>query len=174
REALRLAELLCARLCNDLGTPLGTLAATLDLSTGQSTAGAIPVADAATAAIWGRVRLLRAAWAGESDALDAREIAELLAPLGAAQRVEIDCAELDPMRPFPPDAARLLLNLAMLAAESLPPGGRVVLSGSATQDVLIEIDGPRAGWPAGLASAFADEAAAWAALDRPHAIQLAI
>ncbi len=174
RQALRLAELLCARLCNDIGTPLGTLAAALDLSAGQNTAGAIAVADAATAAIWGRVRLLRAAWAGECGGLDSRGIAELLAPLGAAQRVEIDLAELDPMRSFPPHAARLLLNLAMLAAEGLPAGGAVVLSGSATQDVLIEIDGPRAGWPAGLASAFADENAAWAALERPHGIQLAL
>ena len=174
RQALRLAELLCSRLCHDLGTPLGTLAAALDLSSGQNTAGAIAVADAAANAIGGRVRLLRAAWAGEAGALDQRQLAELLMPMQAWQRVEVDLSELDPIRQFSPAAARLLLNLVLLGAESLPAGGAVMLSGSATEDVLVEISGPRAGWPPGLASALADENAAWDALERPHAMQLSL
>jgi histidine phosphotransferase ChpT len=179
RQALRLAELLCSRLCHDLGTPLGTLAAALEL-TGQNGAGpgvgmgAIAVADAAASAISGRVRLLRAAWAGEVAELGAAQIAELASALSAWRRVEVDVSELDRTTSFPPSAARLLLNLILLGSEGLPTGGTIVLSGSALHDVLVEISGPRAAWPAGLAAALADEQAAWNALERPTAMQLAL
>ena len=83
----------------------------------------------------------------------------------------MDLSELDHAGVFQPAAARLLLNLVLLGSEALPAGGTVVLSGSPLHDVLIEIGGPRAAWPAGFASALADEQAAWDALERPLAMQ---
>ena len=43
----------------------------------------------------------------------------------------------------------MVLNLLLLAAESLPGGGIVALSGSPGKHVLVTIAGPRAAWPAG-------------------------
>jgi histidine phosphotransferase ChpT len=171
RQALRLAELLCSRLCHDLGTPLGTLEAALDLTAAQSGPGPIAVADAAASAIGARVRLLQAAWGGECGELTARDLASLASALPAWRRVEVDLTELDHTSTFQPSSARLLLNLMLLGSESLPAGGTVVFSGSALHDVLIEISGPRAAWPPGFAAALADEQAAWDALERPHAMQ---
>ena len=57
-----------------------------------------------------------------------------------------------------------MLNLLLLAAESLPGGGIVALSGSPAHSILVTISGPRAAWPAGLAIWLNDEAAAWQAM----------
>ena len=61
--------------------------------------------------------------------------------------------------------ARLVANVLLLAAESLPGGGTVTLTGETDGEILVRIDGPRAAWPVGLAAHLADETTAWAALD---------
>ena len=63
-----------------------------------------------------------------------------------------------------PPTGRLVLNILLLAAESLPGGGLIALSGSPASDVLVTIDGPRAAWPPGFAACLTDETAAWEAL----------
>ena len=57
-----------------------------------------------------------------------------------------------------------MLNLLLLAAESLPGGGIVALSGSPADSIVVTISGPRAAWPAGLGAWLTDEAAAWEAM----------
>jgi len=52
----------------------------------------------------------------------------------------------------------------LLAAESLPGGGGVALSGSPASDLVVTIAGPRAAWPDALAAWLDDAAAARAAL----------
>ena len=58
--------------------------------------------------------------------------------------------------------------MVLLAAESLPGGGIIALSGSPGSVLLVTISGPRAAWPAGFAACLLDETAAWeTASDRP-------
>ena len=80
--------------------------------------------------------------------------------LSSSRRVLLDLAGLEPGAVFPPPAARVVLNLLLLAAESLPGGGIVALSGSPAHSILMTISGPRAAWPAGLATWLNDETAA--------------
>jgi hypothetical protein len=72
---------------------------------------------------------------------------------------------------FSPGAVRLVLNVLLLAAESLPAGGRLALAGSPQGDVVAVIEGPHAAWPPGFATLLADEAAAWAALTVTKTVQ---
>jgi len=71
---------------------------------------------------------------------------------------------------FPPAIGRLVLNLVLLAADSLPQGGVLRLDGGPA-DVIARLDGPNAAWPAGLIGMLADEIAAWQALTSPRTIQ---
>lgn len=72
-------------------------------------------------------------------------------------RTELD--RLDGGAGLPPLAARLLLNVLLLAGESLPRGGRVVLASTASGTV-VALHGPGAGWPAKLAAMLAGDPAA--------------
>ena len=84
--------------------------------------------------------------------------------LASSRRVRLDLTGLVPGSAFPPPAARVILNLVLLAAESLPGGGTVALSGSSADSILVTIAGPRAAWPAGFATWLHDESAAWEAM----------
>jgi hypothetical protein len=64
-----------------------------------------------------------------------------------------------------------LLNLLLLAGDALNGSGEVTLDGTGS-DLIVAIAGPRAAWPAGLASALTSEAAAWAALRDARSLQL--
>ena len=63
---LRLAELLAARLCHEVSGPAGTLAGAVEIARTEpaSAAEALDIAAKAAASLAGRLRLLRAAWAG--------------------------------------------------------------------------------------------------------------
>jgi histidine phosphotransferase ChpT len=164
-EALRLAELLCARLCHDLSGPLGALVGVLETARDdQPDSEALAVAEEAAIDLAERLKLLRAAWGQNIDALDLARLGGFAACLSASRRVRLDLAGLEPDAVFPPPVARLVLNLVLLAAESLPGGGTIGLAGSPAQRVVVTITGPRAAWPVGLANWLNDEAAAWEAL----------
>jgi hypothetical protein len=64
---------------------------------------------------------------------------------------------------------RLVLNLLLLAAESLPQGGVLRLDGGAN-DLIARLVGPNAAWPAGLIGMLADGATAQQALDSPRTV----
>ena len=71
--------------------------------------------------------------------------------------------------PVEPTDSRLVTQLlnteeAQLAAENLPRGGVIALTGAGGSDILVTITGLRAAWPAGFAACLTDEQAAWAAL----------
>ncbi len=92
---------------------------------------------------------------------------------GLPERVAVDDSALDPNTVFPPTRGRIVLNLVLLAADSLPTGGTVLLAGSAG-DLFVRIDGPTADWPPGLAVCIADETAARAALTEGLSLQMAL
>jgi hypothetical protein len=91
-------------------------------------------------------------------------VRELAGGLPNAHRMHVDLAGPVATAALSPGCARLLLNALLLAAESLPGGGRVALEGDPGQGVVLAIDGHRAAWPEGLGTMLADPEAAWASL----------
>lgn len=170
---LHLAELISARISHDLSGLVGTLANALELAVEEAAAPSEAVTLAADAAseVRLRLRLLRFAWGPVASAISLPELSGLAEGLPAGRRVALVLAGLPADTVLPPHIARVVVNVLMLAAESLPGGGEVVLAGSA-DDLIISIAGPRAAWPAGLAACLNSEAAAWAALRDPRHLQM--
>jgi len=169
-DPLRLAELLTARLCHDLSGLLGGLQGTLDLmleEAGDDDATAIAHETATT--LTQRLRLLRAAWSGATDPLDLSQLTALAHGL-ANRHVTLDTSALPPRTLFGPAMGRLLVNVLVLGADSLPRGGIVALDGDAT-DIIVRLSGPDADWPAGFAAMLVDEPTAWAALRDARGVQ---
>jgi histidine phosphotransferase ChpT len=82
--------------------------------------------------------------------------------------MRLDLSALPSDTVFSPELSRVLLNVVILAAESLPRGGTLALSGTSQARVLATIRGQRAAWPDTLAASLASEAVAWAGLDNPR------
>jgi histidine phosphotransferase ChpT len=160
-EALRLAELLSARLCHDLSGPLGALIGVLEVARDeQPDSEALALAEETAVQLAQRLKLLRAAWGRDGDDLDVARLRGFAESLFSSRRVRLDLEGLESDALFSPEAARVVLNLLLLASESLAGGGIVALSGSPAESILVTISGPRAAWPAGLGAWLVDEAAA--------------
>lgn len=171
-ESLLLAELLCSRLCHDLSGPIGALVGVLEVAREEPPGGeALVVAEEIAAELVMRLRLLRAAWAQNAEPLDVPQLRTYGESLASARRLTVDLTGLQPDSVFPPQAGRLILNMLLLAAESLPRGGVVALAGSAATHLAITITGPRAAWPPGLGACLTDAASATAALTNTRALQ---
>ncbi len=127
----------------------------------NSAAEALDIAAKAAAGLASRLRLLRAAWTGGAEALDITALRALCA--GLPRQVWADFAGLPAEQRFPAGPARVLLNVLLLAAESLPKGGVVTLGEAGPDTVLVVPRGQAAAWPPGLAAWMADPAPAWRA-----------
>ena len=169
---IRLAELLTARLCHDLGGLIGTVDGAIELLADGSAPDdeVAAFATVASRALIQRLRLLRAAWGPEGDAMDLAALRDLAEGPLAGRRVRLGLDGVAADSAFPPAAARLLLNLLLLAADGLPKGGTIVAAGT-PEDVVVRIDGPGAAWPSGLTAYLGHEAAAIAALGAARAVQ---
>jgi histidine phosphotransferase ChpT len=164
-EALRLAEMLCARLCHDLSGLLGSLIGVVEIAREeQPESETLAVAEETAVELGQRLRLLRAAWGMDDEPLNIIQMQNFADSLSSGRRLQLDLGGLEPEAIFPPPAARVVLNILLLAAESLPTGGIIALSGSPTGNIVATIAGARAAWPAGLATCLADGAVAWAAV----------
>jgi histidine phosphotransferase ChpT len=169
-DRLRLSELICARLCHDLSGLLGSLVGTLELVAQEDTGlDAMAIAIDTATAMAARLKLLRAAWAGLPQPLDLPGLATLTQGV-TTTRISLNVAGLPPTAVFPPAVGCLVLNLLLLATESLPRGGVLHLNGEAT-DLIARLDGPNAAWPAGLAGMLLDPDSAWQALSDPRTLQ---
>ena len=148
-ESLRLGEMICARVCHDLGGLAGTLAGALDLAQEGGAEGgeAITLAREAADALAHRLRLVRAAFGPASDPLGAPGIADLAA--GLDERVQVDVSGLGP-EPLDGERTRLALAMLMLGAEALPAGGTVQISTDAGGALRVAAHGPRAAWRPGV------------------------
>ncbi len=148
-----LAEVLATRLCHDLAGTLGTLMGALELagSDAEMLAEALPLAGDAARQLGQRLRLLRAAWGGLDSPMSLAELRDLTTGLPSGRRSSLSWDGLHPDRTFTPDAARLLLNVLMLATECLHGAGALAVAGGPEGDVIVTIDGPRAAWPDGFA-----------------------
>jgi histidine phosphotransferase ChpT len=164
-DRLRLAELLAIRLCHDISSPLGTLMGSLAMVNDdpEGAAEALELATEVSDGLARRLRLLRAAWGGAAD-IGVAEMTTLLEGLPQARKVAVDLSSLPAGGRFAAGMARAVLNVLLLAGESLPGGGAIVVSGDPAE-VVVRLAGPRAAWPAGFAAWMADDAQAWAAFD---------
>jgi histidine phosphotransferase ChpT len=161
--SLHLAELLCSRLCHDLSGLLGSLVGVLEIAREeQMESEALTVAEDTAVELAQRLRLLRAAWGQDSEPVDVAQLQTFADGLFASRRLRLDLFGMDPDAEFAPGAGRLLLNVLLLAAESLPGGGIVALSGSPASSVLVTIDGPRAAWPPGFGACLTADIEGWA------------
>jgi len=173
QDLLRLAELVCARLCHDLSGPLGALIGILDLAREEAPdSETISLAEETAAELAAQLKLLRAAWGRESDDLDKGRLHEFGAGLLSGRRLRLDLEGLAPDRLFSPPAGRVLLNLLLMAAECLPGGGMVALADAPSNGVLVTISGARAAWPASINRWLTDpDAATEAILADPRRLQ---
>ncbi|MBK1660462.1 histidine phosphotransferase family protein, partial [Paracraurococcus ruber] len=149
RMDTQLARLLAARLCHDLGGVTGTLTGTLDLVQGPQDE-MLGLAQEAAAGLRDRLRLYAAAWGGTTGDAEAAALARLLEASPASPRVRFDLGPLSPGRALPAVLVPVLLNAGLLAAEALPRGGLVMLSGGAEDGIEVRPEGRDAAWPAGL------------------------
>ena len=172
-ETLRLVELTCARLCHDLGGLIGTVGNALDMVVEDAGGGDEVLAFAASAsrALTQRLRLLRAAWGPETEALTPAALHALAGPPLAARRIDLNVRVLSPGARFSPASGRVALNVILLAGDALPRGGAIILMGEPS-DLFIRIDGPGAAWPPGLTTCLRDEAAALEALATARSPQM--
>ncbi|MBV9784821.1 MAG: hypothetical protein JO264_13510 [Acidisphaera sp.] len=172
-RALRLAALLASRLCHDVSGLLGTMMGALDLAQDdpEMAGEALPLAGEASQELAQRLRLLRAAWGATGEPLGLPALQELAEGMPARRRVSLDLAGLREGAGFAPEPGRLVLNLLLLASESLPGGGRLALTGDPGREIVVAIEGPRAAWASGLAKMLIDPDAAWEMLDGARTVQ---
>ncbi len=170
-DPLRLAELLAARMSHDLAGLAGVLAGALELAADDpDPAEALALARDAAGELAARLRLLRAAWAGDAGAVSRRTLEALVPGLGG--RLRVDLSALDPGA-FPAGLSRVLPNLLLLGAEALPRGGALALSGSPAAGVTLGVEGAGAAWPPGLRGLVAAPHAAWTVTE-PRQLQPAL
>jgi histidine phosphotransferase ChpT len=160
-EALVLAEILTTRLCHDLSGQVNALTGAVEeLQEGSAPdPEALGLANEAGTALVQRLRLARAAWgvaSGPMSVEECRRLADCIPRRG----VRLDLDGMSGAASFAPSAARLTLNVLMLAAECLPGGGVIEVHGQPELDLLVRIQGPRAAWPPGLAAMIGDSSAA--------------
>ena len=157
-ESLQLGEMICARICHDLGGLAGTLAGALDLAQeerGEEGGEAITLAREAADALAHRLRLVRAAFGPVSDPLGAPGIADLAA--GLDERVQVNVSGLGPS-PLDGEQARLALAMLLLGAEALPAGGTLQMSHNADGALRVAARGAGAAWRPGVVRGLAGAA----------------
>jgi hypothetical protein len=162
-SALRLIELTAISLCQALGEPATRLRQTVSAQPGDAGAAA----NDAVRALISQLQLRRAAWGPTGDPVSLKQIA------GLPHHVGLDLSALHATTAFSPALGRIVLNILLLAADSLPAGGGIILAG-ATDDLFVRIVGKGAAWPHGMALLLADEAEARNALIEGRSLQMAL
>jgi histidine phosphotransferase ChpT len=150
---LLLADLLTARVFHDLAGPLSGLCAAMGELPGDTET--LALAKDAELALRGRFALLRAARGEASAPLEAAEVQALARGIPGAHRFAVILDIRPANAAFAPAAARVVLNVLLMAAESLPRGGTIALAGNPAGQVIATINGPHAAWPGGLGAMLA-------------------
>lgn len=160
--AQRLAELVAARLCHDLGGPLSIIGNAAELGRLEAERGVRQGGEAmalmleGAQAVAARVKLLRALFGPATGPLSADALAAMTRGVIGGGRVEADLSRLEPGTTFGAEAARAILAALVLAGEALPRGGVVHLHGGA-EDVALALEGANAAWPGALGEALASD-----------------
>ena len=151
-DAVDLASLLCSRLCHDLMSPVGALNNGLEVLADEQDPDmrekCLELLSESARASANKLKFFRLAFGaagGFGEAIDTREAQTALAGiLGPERRIEFGWMVADSK--LPKGAVKLLLNLALIAADALVRGGRLDV-GAETRDGEIEMvirgEGPR-------------------------------
>ncbi|TXG82890.1 MAG: histidine phosphotransferase [Sphingomonadales bacterium] len=145
------ASILCSRLCHDLVSPAGALSTGLELLQDEPDDAmreqCLDLLGSSARQITNRLKFFRMAFgagAGLADSVDVRELQAALNGWFDADKVQVHwMMETDLL---PKTAAKLLLNLALLAGESLLRGGVLHVAaqrGETTLELAIRAEGPR-------------------------------
>jgi histidine phosphotransferase ChpT len=173
-DPLELATLLCAKFSHDLSSLVASLTGILELivETQTDIDEELSLAAQTGRELSSRLQLLRAAWAGLTEPVETSELAALAQTAIGSRKIRLDTRGLAPGGYVQPAIARVTLNVLLLAVESLPQGGLVVVSGDPEQDITIQILGHNAAWPPGLARSLSDHDYACSLIADPRTIQL--
>jgi histidine phosphotransferase ChpT len=151
-NAVDLASLLCSRLCHDLMSPVGALNNGIELLADEQDADMRDkclelLADSARASA-NKLKFFRLAFGaagGFGEEIDTHEAHAALAGLfGPERRIELGWMVAGDR--LPKGAAKLLLNLALLAGDALVRGGRLDVGGESRDgaiELVIRAEGPR-------------------------------
>jgi histidine phosphotransferase ChpT len=131
---LRVAELLCSRLCHDLISPIGAVTNGIELieeEGGRIAADALDLAGRSARQASRLLQFYRIAFGVGGGFTGSRliEIRELAEGFLSSSRNRLDWPG-DPETPLPSGLGKLILNMVLVAADCLPRGGRI---GVATQ-----------------------------------------
>jgi len=147
-----LATQLVAKLCHDVISPAGAIMSGLDLledpSAQDMRTEALNLISASAKKLVTLVHFARVAYgaATTSEAFSGKELHKLLADMYGTMRAEL-AFDIDPNMVFAKPAARALLNLGLIAGNSLPVGGQARLEARTEDGRLIltaTSRGPRA------------------------------
>jgi len=169
-STLRLIELTAATLCQDISGLVGSLSNSITASHGGM-AGPREGTETALDMLATRLALRRAAWGPEGEPLPLARMRSLAR--GLPDHIGVDASALAQGTVFTAPAGRIVMNLLLLAADSLPHGGTVMLAGSA-DDLFVRIAGPNAAWSPGMAVCLANETEARFALNQWQNPQMAL
>lgn len=156
---LALAQVVCTRLCHDLGGPAGALSGALEML-GTPGDDAAEVARDGARIIDRRLRFWRAALGGPGGDLDAAALAQLGEGLTLNRRASLDLSGLAAGALVPFELTQPLLLAMLVGMEALPRGGVLQVAGNPARRLTLLPEGPNAAWPAGLAALIAGEAPA--------------
>ena len=139
------ASLLCSRLCHDLLSPVGALNNGLELLADEHDpemrARCLELLSESAKASANKLKFFRLAFGaagGFGETVDTREAHAALDGLfGDNHRVHVGWMVEDPV--LPKAAIKVLLNLALIAADALVRGGQLDIGGETRDDGLIEI-----------------------------------
>tara|TARA_R110002073_G_scaffold18736_3_gene68992 strand:- start:7739 stop:8410 length:672 start_codon:yes stop_codon:yes gene_type:complete len=148
----QLAALLCARLCHDLVSPVSALSAALSVLDDETSADmhedAMDLVRDSSRQAQAKLEFARLAYGAGGSApatLDTRELRRLTEAMFAPSKpVIVWKVEAPGLEKTP---SRLLMNLCILAVESVPRGGKVTIEATETGGgarIRIVAEGPRA------------------------------
>ena len=151
-NAVDLASLLCSRLCHDLMSPVGALHNGIELMADEQDpemrAKCLELLEDSAKASANKLKFFRLAFGaagGVGDSIDTHEARLALEGVFGAER-RIELGWMVPGDKLPKGAVKLLLNLALLAGDSLVRGGRLDVGAELSDEVLelvIRAEGPR-------------------------------
>jgi len=151
-NAVELASLLCSRLCHDLMSPVGALNNGIELLADETDPEmrekCLELLEDSARASANKLKFFRLAFGAAGafgDEIDAHEAeAALEGVFGAERRIELGW--LVSADKLPKGAAKLLLNLALLAGDALVRGGRLDAGAEVREgevELVIRAEGPR-------------------------------
>jgi len=153
---IALAQMVCTRICHDLGGPAGALSGALELLDGEGD-DALDVARDAARIMDRRIRFFRAAVGGAAGDCRRDDLAQAAEGLTLGRRATIDLSALGPDIVVPAPLAQPLLLALWTAVDALPRGGVVRVGGTPGSGLSVWPDGPAAAWPISLTTALAGE-----------------